>query len=163
MESVNLGNHVIIRDENSRYLGNGALVVSEPFDCEIKGILTKVVAVKVFYKDWDNYGEWTEDFIIFSLSKLNLDKKHKFEISRLDVKFGRFNAVFFLDKDLDPNEECAFCQNSARKRIELNIWGTITQYDVCHSCAEKWDGKRTDGSPLKKVDESKNKKIALPV
>lgn len=56
MESVNLGDCVVIRDEDSRHHGRGALVVSIPFDCEIKGIPTKVVTVKVFYKDWNDCG-----------------------------------------------------------------------------------------------------------
>jgi len=151
MESVNIGDHVIIDCQENRYWGDGAVVVSHPFDCEIRGIMTQVVAVKLYHR---NYGfeareKWEEIIVVMSLGQLRPDTGKKFEQVRLERKFGEFWIAYFLVDKIDFQKECAVCHNLVTKRIEINVWGCIHQYDVCSGCAKKYDGIRTDGLPLK--------------
>ena len=165
METVNVGDHVVIDCSENRFHSKGALVVSIPFDCKVGDSPTKVVAVKVFDRGWffGGDGEWKEFFLILELSNLKADTKDAFEMSRLEVKFGHFWTVHFIKEDLNPDAECAYCQSSARVRIELNIWGSIYQYDVCRSCAVKWDGALTDSPPEKNVDTLSAEKAVAEV
>jgi len=154
METVKIGDHVIITCDENRFCGKGALVVSEPLKCGEGKFSIQVVSVKVFSRDYSFFeGGWEEIFMILNVSDLKPDTKRSFDESRLEVKFGSFWIVYFLINPLNPNSECGFCNNSARVRIEMNIWGSIYQYDVCHTCAKKWDGVRADGPPVKKAKE----------
>ena len=153
METVKVGDHVIIQDQENRYYGKGALVVSWPLACAILKVETQVVAVKVFSQEWDlhTFGEWRDVILIVEVSHLKPDTEQVYEMSRLAVKFGDFWRARLKVEPLDLEAECAFCSSSVRSRIELNHSGTVVQYDVCLSCAKRWDGVWTEVPPEKKV------------
>lgn len=156
MSKFEIGDHVIVRDNENRYYGEPAIVVSFPLKCHIEGISTEVVAVKLFSK---NYGfceeRWQEIFMVIDISHLIPDTEQKFDMKRIEIKFGHFWQANFLKKELCENDECAFCSDFVKKTIEMNHNGCIYQYHVCSSCAKQWDSKRTDGPPLKVKKDQK--------
>jgi hypothetical protein len=140
VNKIEINDCVVIKDQTSHFCGNGGVVVSSPFDCEIKGVSTAVVAVKVF----DDYPgpveqvrRWATVFLIVDISNLVPDINHLFDMLRLKAKFGYFRKAVFLEKRLDFQEKCAFCRNNVQTRIELKDRGVVVQYDVCSSCAMK--------------------------
>ena len=153
METPNVGDHVVIHCNENRFHRQGAIVVSLPFVFETNGVSTQLVTVKVFSKKFEHMepSKWEEIFMIMKVSDMKPDTENVFEMKRVEVKFGHFWVAYFLKEPLNPDKECCFCQNSVKRRIELNIHGCIHQYDVCQSCAKKWDGVLTDGPPLKKT------------
>lgn len=152
MDKVEIGDYVIVTDQDNQFYGKGALVVSHSYQTAAVASL-RFVAVKVFSREWGypNHGEWKEVFLVLEISDLRSDTDQVFEMSRLEMKFGKFWQARLLTKPLDPEAECSFCDNPTKVRIELNIWGTINQFDVCHTCAKQYDGIRCDGVPDKKV------------
>ena len=141
MNNIEINDCVVIKDETSSFCGNGAVVVSAPFDCEIKGVSTQVVTVKVF----DNYQghltkngrQWASVFLIVDISNLIPDTNHLFDMLRLKIKFGPFLRANFLEKALDLSQKCAFCQRLVQTRIEIKSHGVINQHDVCGVCANR--------------------------
>ncbi len=141
MNTIEINDCVVIKDETSSFCGNGAVVVSASFDCEIKGVSTQVVTVKVF----DNHhscrvkhgGQWVSVYLIVDISNLVPDTNHLFDMLRLKIKFGPFLKANFLEKALDLSQKCAFCQRLVQTRIEIKSHGVINQYDVCGVCANR--------------------------
>jgi len=141
VNKIEINDCVVIKDETSPFCGNGAVVVSSPFDCEINRVSTQVVTVKVF----DNYHgcpikngrQWVSLFLIVDISNLIPDTNHLFDMLRLKIKFGPFLKANFLEKALDFDQKCAFCQNRVQTRIEIKNHGIIDQHDVCGACASR--------------------------
>jgi len=155
VNSLNIGDKVVIVCNQNRFHGEGALVVSEPYRVSEE---IELVTVKVFYHDWEigGGGEWKECFMIIDSVFLMPDTEWKFEGKRIEIKFPGCHHVSFLRNPINFESECHICNCAARVRIDVNIWGTIYQYDVCRECAKEWDGKRTDGLPEKKREAAAN-------
>ena len=75
---------------------------------------------------------------------------------RLDVRvknlFGEVWDVYSLKNPIDLNDICSHenCNNKVSKRILVNIWGVVYEYDCCEIHAEEYHGKRLDIFPGKK-------------
>lgn len=41
------------------------------------------------------------------------------------------------------------CTTPVARRILVNIWGTVCEYEVCGPCGEQWHGKLVDDFPCK--------------
>lgn len=66
---------------------------------------------------------------------------------------GRWNVVYTLRDPFDPNagHDCQreSCEKKATRRILVNIWGTVCEYETCEECGEVWHGKLVDDFPVK--------------
>ena len=55
-----------------------------------------------------------------------------------------------LIKPLNPRLNCRYkdCKNLREKRVLINCWGTVCEFDVCSSHADSLDGSRRDMLPI---------------
>jgi hypothetical protein len=42
------------------------------------------------------------------------------------------------------------CHAKATRRILVNVWGCVCEYEACEFCAKQWHGKMVDSFPAKK-------------
>ena len=71
---------------------------------------------------------------------------------RVELLFpNHWNVVLTLGKPFVPGSPCMRdgCAAAATRRILVNIWGTVCEYEVCGPCGEWWHGKMVDDFPMK--------------
>lgn len=141
---------VVIIDSKSIYHCEPAMLITAPFWSELNGVRSEVAIVKIISREYNlDVSTWQEITILVNTSKLQIDHNRMYDMKRLEVKFGTFLGVNFLQKPIDTKTECCFCCDYSEKRIEIIISGSVYQYDVCGKCARKWDGRIADTPPLK--------------
>lgn len=65
---------------------------------------------------------------------------------RCRLKFGnQFHSLFALKEPFKAGTQCYCCKENADRRVEVNIWGSVAQYDMCEEHAEQCDGMCCDG------------------
>lgn len=79
-------------------------------------------------------------------------EEQKAEEERLNKKFGNMWNRSSVNTNPSLSSLCYCCLNPATQRIEANVWGTISQYDVCDGHAE-YDGKNCDALLARKEKE----------
>ncbi|KKN96742.1 hypothetical protein LCGC14_0163860 [marine sediment metagenome] len=64
----------------------------------------------------------------------------------LNERYGRMWHTSYTKKTglLDFDQQCYCCHERATKRIDVNCWGVVAEYDVCCEHAERYDGKNCD-------------------
>lgn len=65
-----------------------------------------------------------------------------------------WNVVYFNPTPFQPGGPCqaATCEGgtvATVRRIMVNIWGTVCEYDVCEACGERYHGKMMDDFPYR--------------
>lgn len=64
---------------------------------------------------------------------------------RCKLKFGnQFHSLFTLKEPFKAETQCYCCKAEATRRVEVNIWGSVTQYDMCDDHAMQYDGMCCD-------------------
>ena len=77
----------------------------------------------------------------WSLIKKFEDDKHE---AYLNKRYGRMWHTSYKNKNWMLDKKCYCCNEKATKRIDVNCWGVVAEYDVCEKHAERYDGKNCD-------------------
>lgn len=64
----------------------------------------------------------------------------------LNGRYGSMWHTSYTKKTgfIDFDKECYCCGKPTTKRIDVNCWGVVAEYDVCDEHAERYDGKCCD-------------------
>lgn len=88
------------------------------------------------------------DVIYFQEGQLKQDKDWSYE-NKARKLFGQMWHHFYqLTEKLDPQKICTYkgCEEKNTKRIMVNIWGCVCEFDVCDNHGE-FHGKCVDDFP----------------
>lgn len=79
--------------------------------------------------------------------------------------FGKkgWTMVNCLKEPFKENHPCSVrdCPNMRSRRIYVNIWSSVYEFDVCPSCAVAWHRKRCDSFPVRDECESRFKLVRV--
>lgn len=76
--------------------------------------------------------------------------------NRVNRLFGKdhWHTLYSFPQPFDPaaGHDCQRdgCGAKVARRILVNAWGCVCEYEACESCAEQWHGKMVDSFPAKK-------------
>lgn len=85
-------------------------------------------------------------------TELQIDQEWSLEI-RANRVFGsgKYHSLHSLSNPFDPEKECSEdCQVKNSRRVLINIWGSVCEFDLCEPHAKEWHGKHADSLPKKK-------------
>ena len=62
-----------------------------------------------------------------------------------------WHTIVILREKFVPGKECRHegCSEPATKRIMVNVWGTVAEFDACEKHAKQFHGKNVDEFPAK--------------
>ncbi|MFQ5661840.1 MAG: hypothetical protein ACE5F2_01130 [Candidatus Paceibacteria bacterium] len=149
---MKIGNIVTIVSEDSVFDGKQAEVV----EIEDDGNEDGNIGVKLSSRDEYLLGycsDESEKIIRFKEDELRVDKDWGIEIKACNL-FGKnmWHHLYVMKEEFVSGKDCIHenCKEKTTRRILVNIWGSVYEFDTCDAHAERYHGKCVDDFPVKK-------------